>query len=237
MTNEAIILAGGLGTRLQSVLSEVPKSMAPICNRPFLEYQFDWLQKNGIIRVILSVGFRHEVILNHFGNHWKGIDIDYAIENEPLGTGGGILLAAKICNGSHAFVLNGDTMFDCELLQMDQMLNESHTDMVMALRKVNDASRYGTVIMDNQNMVLGFTEKTNNVTPGTINGGVYLLSLNRFISEAPSNKFSFEKDFMEKKCDLWNIKGMVSEGFFLDIGIPSDYSKAQDEFKRFNHII
>lgn len=237
MSNEAIVLAGGLGTRLQGVINELPKSMAPVRNRPFLEYQLAWLKQNGIKRIILSVGFRHEYITKYFGHSWKNLEIDYAIEDEPLGTGGGILLAARKCQSSHVYALNGDTIFDCDLQKMHQYLMLSQSDMVMALRKVDDASRYGTVILNQDNTVIGFSEKSSISIPGIINGGVYLLSLNKFISEAPSNKFSFEKDFMEKKYDLWKIKGMISGGFFLDIGIPADYSKAQDEFKRFDNII
>lgn len=237
MITEAIILAGGLGTRLQGVVQDLPKSMAPIRNKPFLEYQLAWLRQNGIRRVLLSVGYRHETIMNYFGNSFQGVEIGYVIESEPMGTGGGMLLAAQSCHEARAFVLNGDTMFDCDLRKMEQIIESEKADMVIALRKVDDASRYGTVVMGVQNRILGFAEKSSAITTGIINGGIYLLPIQKFISEATSNIFSFERDFLEKKCDLWNIKGMISEGFFLDIGIPADYSIAQNEFRRFDNII
>ena len=198
----AIVLAGGLGTRLRSVISDMPKPMAPVCGKPFLHYIFQYLQKQGITDVILSVGYKSGMIQDFFGVKYYDINIRYAAENEPLGTGGGIAQAMTMID-SDAFVLNGDTFFDVDLSDLYSFYQKSHSDIALALRRMYHFDRYGTVEIGNQDRVLQFHEKQYR-TEGLINGGVYVLSKNLFrkieeIEETPlPQKFSFEKDCKTK---------------------------------------
>ena len=231
----AIVLAGGLGTRLRSVISDMPKPMAPVSGKPFLHYIFLYLQKQGITDVVLSVGYKSEMIQEFFGEKYSGINIRYAIEAEPLGTGGGIAQAMAMID-SDAFVLNGDTFFDVDLSELYQFYQDSHSDIALALRRMYDFDRYGTVEIGNLGRVLQFHEKQYK-SEGLINGGVYVLSKNLFkkveeIEESPLlQKFSFEKDILEKHLVPLRYQGKEFTGYFIDIGIPEDYNKAQEDFK------
>lgn len=231
----AIVLAGGLGTRLRSVISDMPKPMAPVCDRPFLHYIFQYLQKQGITDVVLSVGYKSEMIKDFFGDSYNGISIRYAVEEEPLGTGGGIRQAMAMIE-SDAFVLNGDTFFDVNLSELYEFSQHRKSDIALALRRMYHFERYGTVEVGNQDRVLQFHEKQYR-DEGLINGGVYVLSKDLFrkaaeIEEAPlPQKFSFEKDILEKHLLPLRYHGKVFQGYFIDIGIPEDYNKAQEDFK------
>jgi len=180
MIKEAIILAGGMGTRLQSVITEIPKPMAPVGERPFLSIILDSLSDQGIEHIILSVGYKHEVIYTYFGNSYKDIKIDYAIENEALGTGGAVSLAMNYLNDEAFIMMNGDTLFDVDL---------------------------------------------------NLLSGVYISS-RQFIStlELPK-KYSWEKNILEKQTKSSKMYGFISNSYFIDIGIPSDYAKAQSELR------
>jgi D-glycero-alpha-D-manno-heptose 1-phosphate guanylyltransferase len=198
----AIVLAGGLGTRLRSVISDMPKPMAPVCDKPFLHFIFQYMQKQAITDVILSVGYKAEMIKDFFGESYAGINIRYAVEEEPLGTGGGIRQAMAMIE-SDAFVLNGDTFFDVDLKELYDFSQKRKSDITLALRRMHHFDRYGTVEVGNQDRVLQFHEKQYR-TEGLINGGVYVLNKDLFkkveeIEEAPlPQKFSFEKDILEK---------------------------------------
>ena len=231
----AIILAGGLGTRLRSVISDMPKPMAPVNGKPFLHYIFLYLQKQGISDVILSVGYKSEMIKEFFGEKYAGINVRYAVENEPLGTGGGIAQAMAMID-SDAFVLNGDTFFDVDLSELYGFYQKSNSDIALALKRMLHFDRYGTVEIGNQNRVLQFHEKQFRYE-GLINGGVYVLSKDLFkkIEELEDDvlpqKFSFEKDVLEKYLIYLHYHGIEFKGYFIDIGIPEDYQKAQGDFK------
>ena len=221
---EAIILAGGFGTRLQSVVSSVPKPMAPVQNRPFLEYILDYLKKYDITDVVISVGYLHDVIINHFGHSYSNINITYAIEDHPLGTGGGIKFAASKLNEDVAVVLNGDSFFDINLHKLFSFYSNNNADIVLSLKYMRNVSRYGCVDLDDMNRVVDFHEKGQIVENGFINGGIYIF--NREILDECSDVFSFEKDFLEKKSSL-KIMGIPFNDSFIDIGIPEDYQKIQ----------
>ena len=231
----AIVLAGGLGTRLRSVISDMPKPMAPVCGKPFLHFIFLYLQKQCITDVVLSVGYRSETIQEFFGSKYADINIRYAIENEPLGTGGGIAQAMAMID-SDAFVLNGDTFFDVDLSGLYEFYQKGNCDIALALKRMYHFDRYGTVEVGNQDRVLQFHEKQYR-TEGLINGGVYVLSKYLFkkveeIEESPlPQKFSFEKDILEKHLLPLHYHGKEFKGYFIDIGIPEDYQKAQEDFK------
>jgi D-glycero-alpha-D-manno-heptose 1-phosphate guanylyltransferase len=230
---EAIILAGGFGTRLQKVVSDVPKSMALINDRPFLEYLLNFLTGQGILKVILSVGYKEELIREHFRDRFKNLSISYAVEQEPLGTGGGILNAMSQVEGETVFAMNGDSMFRIDLQAMQHLHRETGADMTLALRYLEDTSRFGTVTIDPGKRVTGFSEKDPDSGPGYINGGVYLFGRQFLSTHAPGTQFSIEHDFFEKFYHNEKIVGYPAKGYFIDIGIPDDYMIAQDEFKRF----
>jgi D-glycero-alpha-D-manno-heptose 1-phosphate guanylyltransferase len=234
MIKEAIILAGGFGTRLKSVITDLPKPMAPVNGKPFLHYLFVYLKHYNIQKVILSVGYLAEKVEAEFGKKYLGIEVDYAYEKEALGTGGGIRLAMEKCSGAHVMVLNGDTFFDVKLHDFFETHLGGSSDATLALRKVEDASRYGTIALDG-NRIIAFKEKSPEVTGSAlINGGVYLLRRKTYLGNTESNKaFSIEHDFFAKLADKLWLQAFPCKGFFIDIGIPEDYARAQIEFERF----
>ncbi len=222
-TKEAIILCGGLGTRLRSVISDVPKPMAPIKNKPFLAFVLEYLKKQNISRVVLAVSYKYEIIQEYFGNSYLGMQILYSIEKEPLGTGGAILEALNLINSDSCYVLNGDTFFDVNL----DKLKLDNSDICVALKPMKNFDRYGSVDIDNNNYISAFNEKkfTSN---GLINGGVYLIKKNIFNSFNLPNKFSFEEFFQENFL-IFNAKATVFDDYFIDIGIPQDYKAFIDK--------
>ena len=236
MITTAIILAGGFGTRLQSVVNDLPKPMAPINGEPFLNYQLNYLKHYGIKNVILSVGYLAEKIKAYYGSNFNGLEIDYVVEENPMGTGGGIRLALEKCTESLSFVLNGDSFFDVDLIKFYDLHIQNRSQISLALRKVNNSSRYGTIEKTKENIISSFKEKSGIDHEGIINGGVYLLDNNLYLQKTPSaTNFSSEKDFFEKQLSNSLISGFEFEGYFIDIGIPEDYLKAQHEFKGFKY--
>jgi D-glycero-alpha-D-manno-heptose 1-phosphate guanylyltransferase len=235
MTETAIILAGGFGTRLQSVISETPKPMAPINGKPFLDYLLRYLKHYGIRNVILSVGYLHEKITAHYKDHFEGLAISYALEKQPLGTGGGIRLCMEQCGSEQALALNGDSFFDIDLHAFYARHQTAGSHISLALRKIEDAARYGTILTDNKGHITSFREKSGLTAPGTINAGIYLLNKETFLHNTPTGAFSIEKDFFETKSMELGIMGFEQQGYFIDIGVPEDYSKAQHDFKGFKY--
>jgi len=232
MIKEAIILAGGMGTRLRGVIDDIPKSMAPVAGKPFLEYQLSFLEKWGIQRVVLSVGYKRDVIQDHFKDNYKSMEILYAIEEKPLGTGGGIMNAFKMIEGHVAFVFNGDTYFDVNLKRLNDFRWIKDTDAVMILRYEDDVSRYGAVEFDSNNQITRFAEKSESRGDGYINGGIYLLVKSYMEGFDFPERFSIEKDFFQKYYKTERIYGLRCFSYFRDIGVPEDYEIAQDEFQR-----
>ncbi|MCU0371316.1 MAG: nucleotidyltransferase family protein [Bacteroidales bacterium] len=232
MTGEAIILAGGLGTRLKEVVPDAPKSMALINGRPFLEYQLDYLDRWGLRKVILSVGYYREKIQEHFGEQYKSLQIGYAVEDEPLGTGGAIMNALKQVEGFSVFIFNGDTYFDVNLQRLDDFRRIKEADICLAMRFEIDPARFGMLEFDNNNRIIRFYEKPDGMEEGYINGGVYILRKDYLLRFGLPEKFSFEKDFLQKYYMTEEIYGMRCFSYFRDIGVPEDYQKAIDEFKR-----
>ena len=232
MTGEAIILAGGLGTRLKEVVPDTPKSMALINGRPFLEYQLDYLDRWGLRRVILSVGYGKEKIMDHFGGQYKSLQIAYSVEEEPLGTGGAIISALQHVEGFSVFIFNGDTYFDVNLQRLDDFRRIKEADICLAMRFEIDPARFGILEFDNNNRIIRFYEKPDGIEEGYINGGVYIVRKDFLLRFGLPEKFSFEKDFLQKYYQTEEIYGMRCFSYFRDIGVPEDYQKAIDEFKR-----
>lgn len=230
---EAIILAGGFGTRLQPVVSDIPKSMAEINGRPFLEYLLDYLIFQGINKVVLSVGYKNEIIRDHFNDNYKSVEVDYAVEEEPLGTGGGIRLAFWKVEGERAIILNGDSMFRLDYNAMIAYHLMRKANATLALRKMDNTGRYGRVGLNRNKRIIGFTEKNENAGPGFISGGVYIMDKSFLMEPWFRGKFSIEKDCFERYYAESKMYGFPVDGYFLDIGIPEDYLKAQHDFEKF----
>jgi len=234
--NTAIILAGGMGTRLKSIISDLPKPMAPIMNVPFLTYQLNYLKYFGIKKVIFSVGYLSEKIIAHYNQSFENISIEYSIEKNPLGTGGGIRMAMSNLNEDLVLILNGDSFFDLDLEQFYNLHLEQKSDFSLALRYVNNSERYGNIEFNSSNQITSFIEKNQLNQSGYINAGVYILSKKLYLQNTkPNINFSIEKDFFEKQLNQLIIKGFEFKNYFIDIGIPEDYLKAQDDFKEFKY--
>lgn len=231
---EVIILAGGLGTRLRSVVSEVPKCMAPVAGKPFLWYLLKYLTRYDVDRVILSVGYLREVIFKWIDEVKDEFpfEFDYAIEEEPLGTGGGIKLALSKVRGADAVVLNGDTFFDVDLKTLMEQHRLLPSAITLALKSMKEFDRYGRVVIDTiDSHIVEFKEKEY-CKEGLINGGVYAISrFNLQLDEMPK-RFSFEKEVLGPMTVQQKVYGLIQNGFFIDIGIPEDYQKAQNDFLR-----
>ncbi|EFP6760471.1 NTP transferase domain-containing protein, partial [Campylobacter jejuni] len=203
---QAIILCGGLGTRLKSVIKNIPKPMAPINNKPFLEFIFEYLKKQGIKEVILAVSYKYEVIQEYFKDEFLDIKIKYSIEKEPLGTGGAIKEALKFIK-NEAYVLNGDTIFDIDLKKL--ILNNSK--ICLALKQMNDFDRYGTVELDSKNYIKLFKEKEFK-KQGLINGGIYFLNKDIFNDFTLQEKFSFE-EFLQENYEKLKAKAHIFDNY------------------------
>lgn len=215
---QAIILAGGLGTRLRSVVQDLPKPMAPINGKPFLAFLLEYLKKQGIAEIILSVSHKHELIQGYFKDEFHGVKIHYNIEKELLGTGGAIKDALKFVK-NEAYVLNGDTLFDIDL----KKLVLSNNKICIALKQMQNFDRYGTVNVDEQGFVTSFEEKVFK-KQGLINGGVYLIKKDIFNEFNLEEKFSFE-EFLQKNYKSLKMQTRIFDDYFIDIGMPEDYQK------------
>ena len=236
MLNTAIILAGGRGTRLKTIISDLPKPMAPIMNVPFLTYQLNYLKHFGIKKVIFSVGYLSEKIIAHYNQSFENISIEYSIEKNPLGTGGGIRMAMSNLKEDLVLILNGDSFFDLDIEQFYNLHLEQKSDFSLALRYVNNSERYGNIEFNSSNQITSFIEKNQLNQSGYINAGVYILSKKLYLQNTkPNINFSIEKDFFEKQLNQLIIKGFEFKDYFIDIGIPEDYLKAQDDFKEFKY--
>ena len=235
MIREAIVLAGGFGTRLRSVVADLPKPMAPVNGKPFLHYVLLRLQQSGIRRVILSVGYLHEKIQSHFGAEYLGMQISYAIEKEPLGTGGGIRLAMGQCTDAHVLVVNGDTLFAIPYPDFFEQHLGSSADVSLALRRIEDGARYGTIEL-NGKRIIAFREKSpDHSGVQLINGGIYAIRRKSFMHSTEASKnFSIETDFFALQTEHLQLQGFVYENYFIDIGVPEDYQQAQEEFARYS---
>lgn len=223
---EAIVLAGGFGTRLRQVVPDLPKPMAPIAGRPFLEILLGSLQRKGFSRVILSVGFMADKITAHFGNVFQGIEIDYAVEEHPLGTGGAVRLAMESSRADHSFVFNGDTFLDLEVQSLEQIWQETRQPILVG-RSVPDTARFGRLVTD-KGKVVAFTERGLG-GPGLINAGCYLFGKEQLGSYALNTAFSLETDYLAQAVCQTPMNLFVTEGKFIDIGVPEDFSRAQTE--------
>lgn len=225
---EAIILAGGFGTRLKDVLGEIPKPMALIGKKPFLSIILDKLHEDNFTSVVMSLGYKSEIIKNYFGSQYKGISIKYAIEDKPLGTGGGIKKALNLCTNDFVFVINGDTYIDFDTKKIKSLWMEYKKPIIVATN-ISDASRYGSLVIKDKKLI-GFAEKKNN-GPALINAGCYIFKKNQLDEYSANTYFSLEDSFLKKhvKNDFFRIH--IHNGTFIDIGTPEDFKNSQSKLK------
>ena len=223
---EAIILAGGLGTRLRDLVPDLPKPMAPINGRPFLAYVLDALDAAGFASAILAIGYRSDSIQDHFGQVYRGLRLRYSVEHEPLGTGGAIRLALEQAVVPNVFVVNGDTFLQVDYRALLKAHLDAGASLSLAVHALPDVARYGALELAD-GRVCGFLEK-GRVGPGVINAGTYLLSPNLFERYALPRVCSFETDLLMPHVAEIAPLAFETGGLFIDIGVPEDYVRAQD---------
>lgn len=231
MVKEAIILAGGLGTRLREAVPDLPKCMAPVAGKPFLSYVIDHLRMQGVERFIFSLGYKWGVIEEYLQKEYPTLDHTSVIEDEPMGTGGAIQLAIEKSSSGNIVIANGDTLFKIKLDEIASVHQAQNAECTLALKPMQNFDRYGVVEINEEGKILSFKEKQF-YKEGLINGGVYLLNKEKFLNRSFPGKFSFEKDYLEKFCADGKFFGSIQHGYFIDIGIPEDYQKAQTDLKR-----
>jgi len=228
VTDEAIILAGGFGTRLRRVIDDLPKPLAPVAGKPFLAWLLDALAAQGLRRVVLATGYRSNQVEAALGKTWRGIAIRYSREEEPLGTGGAIMLAMAHVEGDACFVLNGDTWLGLDYGRFDAAVRRAEARLGVALATVPDVARYGAVRVRDE-CIVGFVEK-GQAGPGLVNAGVYRLSRSLLDAMPVVKAFSFEHDVLVPAVARESVVGYVDTEDFIDIGVPTDYRSAQARF-------
>ncbi len=221
---EAIILAGGLGTRLKPCVDNLPKPLAPIDGKPFLRYLLDYLYVNGVHRAIISTGYKAETVEEFIGKSHRGMTVEYCREDTPLGTGGAIKKALGMCRDNCVAVINGDTYFDVNLAALKKFHEESGCRISLAAKWIENAENSGLLYHEN-GILCGFHEKGIS-SSGLINGGIYFMEKNS-LDKINEEKFSFEKKILE--ANYCPVAVYESNGYFIDIGIPENYRKAQNE--------
>lgn len=222
-----LILAGGLGTRLRSVLGDdCPKALATVGGRPFLAWLLQSLARQGVPEVVLSLGYGRDRIKDFVASSKPDIAVSFVEEREALGTGGAIVHALRTHGASDMIVMNGDTMCDLDLRGLCGYFHHARAELVMAATQVADASRYGTIDFDAQSQrLLAFKEKQEGT--GFINAGTYAIDATRLLERALPEKFSFERDFLGVSLDALDVRVYPEVGEFIDIGVPQDYARAQ----------
>jgi D-glycero-alpha-D-manno-heptose 1-phosphate guanylyltransferase len=225
---QAIVLAGGLGTRLREKVPDLPKCLAPVAGKPFLSYLIDYYSSKGIYEFIFAVGYKKDAILDFLKTLPQSMLWQISVENEPLGTGGAIRKACRLAADEQVLVLNGDSYFAIDVNMLSVQHAQTDAECTVALKFIKNADRYGLVSLNEESRISSFEEKKPNAT-GLINGGVYALSVDVMLIQPYPEKFSFENDYLEKQFQNSKIFGQIQEGYFIDIGISADYERAQIE--------
>ena len=228
---EAIILAGGLGTRLRPAVPDLPKCMAPVAGRPFLYYVISYFAKQGIEKFIFSLGYKHQVIEKYISSEFDTIQYTFCVEEKPLGTGGAIRLACAHATEKTTVVLNGDTFFRIDLDKLAPFHHMCGADCTLSLKPMKNFNRYGVVTLNKDYSIQSFREK-DYYEEGLINGGIYALNVGKFQSENLPEVFSFERDYLEAYYKKRRMYGVIQDEYFIDIGIPEDYMRAQTELSK-----
>jgi D-glycero-alpha-D-manno-heptose 1-phosphate guanylyltransferase len=226
---DAIVLAGGLGTRLRGVVADLPKPMAPVHGRPFLAFLLDQLSDGGFKTVTLATGYRHEAIRSYFGQDYRGLTLRYSVEVEPLGTGGAIRLACQDVRAGNVFVLNGDTYLELDFRAMLAVHAGTDAEITIAVCHVPDVARYGALELTD-GTVGAFLEKGRS-GPGWINAGTYIMAPKLRARLQPRGAFSFERHLLVPEVSRIRPLAFRSSGRFIDIGTPEDYARANSFFR------
>jgi D-glycero-alpha-D-manno-heptose 1-phosphate guanylyltransferase len=210
------------------VSNGLPKPLIPVNGRPFIQYVLDSLVDAGVPTIYLAVSYRWQLIRSELGDRYRGVDLHYSVEDEPLGTGGAILNCYREHSLQTAFVLNGDTLFRVHLAGLLSAHTTTASQITIALRHVSNTSRYGAVSCNSEHQVLDFKEK-NIRQPGLINGGIYIVERRALERWHFPRAFSFEIEFLQQHCTALKPLGVVENGYFIDIGVPDDLNRAQRE--------
>jgi D-glycero-alpha-D-manno-heptose 1-phosphate guanylyltransferase len=224
MSTQVLILAGGLGTRLRSVVSDRPKVLAEVAGRPFITYLLDRLGQAGFRAVTLLTGYKGEMVEEALGFTYQGLQLGYSVEETPLGTGGAIRAAARVIPCDQLLVLNGDTYFDVDYRDLVEQTTPGSD--LMACRQVADVGRYGAVQLDSTGRVKVLAEKGAE-GPGLINGGIYILH-REAIAAWPEPVFSIEAEYFPNRLAMDQLYGVAAEEAFIDIGVPDDLERADE---------
>lgn len=232
----AIILAGGLGTRLRPVVRDAPKSMAHVAGRPFMEYLLAQLRSNGFDRAVICAGFMADALMSHFGDGrgW-GVNLEYSVESEPRGTAGALKVAEPLLTGDSWLLMNGDSLFDISLQDLVDEHLSSPALVTIALAHVDGGDRYGRVACNADGLVTAFAEKTPSATPGLINSGLYIIE-RPLLDLIPADRpVSLEREVIPPLVGR-DVRGRAFDGYFIDIGMPDDYARAQREQAAFRRL-
>jgi D-glycero-alpha-D-manno-heptose 1-phosphate guanylyltransferase len=224
---KAILLVGGLGTRLRTVLPSKPKALASIGERPFLELLVRQLSAQGIRHLVFCTGYLAEQIEEVLGDGDElGVTIEYSKEDTPLGTAGALKLAQRLVQHDSEFlVLNGDSFLETDFGALSSFHRRHGGVASIAVVSVENAGRYGTVVLGTDNRVREFREKTGFCSPGVINAGVYILD-SAIFDKIPEGPTSLERDVFPRLLEL-GVYAFEQRGIFIDIGTPDDYQKAK----------
>jgi len=225
----AVILAGGFGTRLQSVVSDRPKVLAEVSGKPFLAYLLGQIASADVHKVVICVGYMAEKIQDCFGDMYGSLHISYSSEDEPLGTGGALRLALPLLSSNTILVMNGDSYTDADLISYANWFFRKNADAAFVLTKVPDTSRYGRVTLDENECITAFEEKGTNSGAGWINAGIYLIKKSLIASIPTGRPYSLEHTFFPSLVGK-KLMGFRSEERFIDIGTPGSYAGAEDFF-------
>ena len=227
----AIILAGGMGTRLSSVVSGRQKAVALVNGSPFLSYLFRQLIRSGIKHAVLCTGYKAEMVEAEFGSEFSGLKLSYSVEKQPSGTAGAVRLALDKARTDYLLVMNGDSYMDTDFAVFFSWFEQAGIDAGIILTEVEDASRYGKVTMDNNGRIIRFDEKKEHAGSGLINAGVYLFN-KKVLTDIPENvKYSMEKDVFPGLAAVNRLFGRKSDGRFIDSGTPESYKMAEKFFQ------
>lgn len=224
---KAIVLCGGLGTRLGKLTLNTPKPILPVAGRPFLEHVLNQLVLMPIDQIILAVSFEWGKIRTLIGDSWCGIPVIYSIERQPLGTGGAIKLAMTVTDCKEALVINGDSLLKIDPNKLRFFAEKHQADVAIALKPINDCSRYGIVSIDAANRIISFKDR-GKLQSGLINCGVYYIR-HAILGQIKEEKFSFESDFLAPMCERFLFYGMKTNAYFIDMGVPLDFARSQIE--------
>ena len=226
---EAIILAGGFGTRLREVLPNLPKCLAPIQGRPILGLIIDFLIASGVDRIIFSLYYKSDHVISYLNENFSYLDYDFVVDDAPLGTGGALRHAFALTNVEDVLVLNGDTIFKIDITDLYNFHNEVQAHFTIALKNLLNPDRYGTVSLDQSGRIYSFKEKNSTLIEGLINGGIYLVNKVAFRGIGLAGPFSLENDYFGVETENKRVFGRIYQEYFIDIGVPKDYHKANLE--------